>query len=327
MPRVSLLPLSLLIASFARGALAAPFVPGNLLVTGFDASVSTSRSLREYTPAGVLIQTIAVPYPGTPSFTERPRGMTMTPGGQVALFNGTFNPYLSILDPPTGAWTHSTYPEWSTANVGGWGDVAAFDGTFFVPDAQTFGGGTAAGLIRFDPATSSAIRFATDYGYREVAASSDGLLYAMRAPGDSNIDVYDPSTLALVRNITLQRPGGVSIFSFALDAQGDIFTVTGNGGQVLRFASDGTLLQSSNVLIVGDTVANLLDIDISAWGTLLIGTGDGYLFFGDRALGAFTSFRALDNPAYVQIVTPEPRTGVLIALGLAGLVARGRARA
>ncbi len=322
--------LLLLIASWAaQTASATSFEAGHILVIRRDGSVSTTWALTEYTSTGTLIQKIAVPYPTGPyPATERPRGMALAPDGRLAIFNGTFDPSLSIFDPSGGAWTHSTHPEWDMANIGSDGDVAAVAGALFAPDMETFGG-SASGVIRFDPASGSSARFGDAFEYRDISASLDGLLYAMRATGDSgNIDVYDPTTTDLLRTITLQSPDVFDeIRGFAVDAFGDIFGVH-HSGTVNHYGPDGALLDSSQRLLTasqGAIYAELADIDIALDGTIVLGSRFGDVFVGDRSLDSFTGFSVGNDNTFVQLV-PEPSTGLLVIAGLLGLAGWRRRR-
>lgn len=314
--------LSMGIASAAQMAAATPFAPGNILVIRRDGSVSTTWALAEYTSTGTLVQKFAVPYPTGPyPATERPRGLALAPDGRVAIFNGTFDPYLSIFDPSNGVWTHSTHPEWSVANVLSYGDVAVLGGKFFVPDAATFQE-EAAGLIRFDPASGSSIRFGDAHEYRDVSASFDGsLLYAMRGTGDSGaIDLYDPWTLDLLQTIRLEYPGGGEDYSgLAVDSHGDIFAARGRF--VDHYGHDGTILSISERL--GDS---LTDIDVSIDGAVVGGSRNGDVFVSDLSLENFARFSSGSSEnVFVQVV-PEPGTGTLVIAGLLGLAGWRRVR-
>ena len=96
-------------------ATSAPLTPGNL-------RICTDDVLHEYTVDGTFVQSFPVPYPaGARPITEAAREIETNTAGQVHVYNGTFDPYVSTLDPATGTWTHLTHPGFSTANVGGYG--------------------------------------------------------------------------------------------------------------------------------------------------------------------------------------------------------------
>jgi hypothetical protein len=134
----------------------------------------------EYTPAGSLVQEIAVPVPGD----VFPRDLCVDPTGKLHLFNGTFSPYLSTFDPATTNWTHHTAADWAIANNVYSGGLAFWNGFVFVPDSLPIGGWTA-GILRFDAADNySARRFAHTGEFVQVTIGRDGLLYAL-GPGGS----------------------------------------------------------------------------------------------------------------------------------------------
>ena len=87
-----------LLASQSHAAALTPF--------GFLASVisadQTSSSLREYTIDGSLLQSFGIGYPGPNIGTEYPRSIVVDGSGQVQIYNGTFNGYLTTLVPATG---------------------------------------------------------------------------------------------------------------------------------------------------------------------------------------------------------------------------------
>jgi hypothetical protein len=80
---------------------ASPIAPGHVLVS---ANNYLGGFIQEYSPSGSLVQSISVPYPGgARPATETVRDMSVTGEGRVAVFNGTFSPYLSIYDPGNGS--------------------------------------------------------------------------------------------------------------------------------------------------------------------------------------------------------------------------------
>jgi hypothetical protein len=84
--------------------------PDNILVTYF-------QSIREYTRDGTLVQSIPVPYPDEPRpGTEWLKDVAMLADGRMAVFNGTFSPYMSIFNPASNSWSHSTVEGWRVGN-------------------------------------------------------------------------------------------------------------------------------------------------------------------------------------------------------------------
>src|SRR6476660_2498038 len=134
---------------------AAPIDPNNILV-------SIRSTVREFTPAGLLVQTIPFnyggrEYPGNPPI-EGLRDIVVDQYGWIDSFNGYWNPYMSRYSPVSNTFTHMTFPGWSTIN-GGTGGIAAYKNFVFATDKNT-SPGTANGIVRFDVFNNSVARFA-----------------------------------------------------------------------------------------------------------------------------------------------------------------------
>jgi len=259
--------------------------------------------LSEYTPDGVLIQEIAVPYPGGRRVGENANGVTVTQDGRVAIYNGRFDPFLSIHDPRSGTWTHLTHPGWS-----GFGGVAYSAPFFFASDFRTFSepADLAEGIVRFDEGSGEPIRFATQDSYVFVALGLDGMLYALPDRRTNEVDVFQPASMELIRTIELNGPGfdfpsSARALSIAVDANGDLFVVA--QGTLFLADSDGTAIDS---VFVGFTFGGLGDISIRPDGRIVIGTRLGAVFVTDRTLVSFTSFRVGGDNVSVAQVHPTP---------------------
>jgi hypothetical protein len=79
---------------------------GNLLV-------SDNSILYQYTPSGTLLQSRAVPYPTGVGQTEGTRSVVVDSAGNIQVYDGTFNPYLSTYSPATGIWAQHMAPGWA----------------------------------------------------------------------------------------------------------------------------------------------------------------------------------------------------------------------
>ena len=75
---------------------------GNILVSTDGAGAQ--QLLQEYTPAGALVSSVGIPPGGT---AENARDLVADGSGNVLVYNGTFDPYLSTYG--SGAWSHTTY--------------------------------------------------------------------------------------------------------------------------------------------------------------------------------------------------------------------------
>lgn len=294
---------SVALSSAAATAAALPTTPGNLLVTDLGTGV-----LSEYTRTGSLVQQFTIP--PADGYWRDLRDVVQGIDGRIHMFNGTFSPALSTLDPTTGAITNRMFEGWSTVNNISYGGIAVQGNYAFVTDMFTYGGGEPSGIVRFDLTTGSAVRFAEGTNYDDLTMGLDGLLYAGAA-------VYDPTTLTQVRSLSFYPSGDVR--GMAVSAAGDIFTADWNG-QIARYDSGGQLLGSLS------TGHSLTDIDINAAGELVIGSRLGIVFVADQSLSGFSSFEvgggywptvhvAFTADA-VAAPVPEPTTHAMLMAGL-----------
>jgi hypothetical protein len=117
------------------------FTDGNLLISPDDV-------LYDYTPSGTFVQGFSIQYPGSET-TEYAGDVAINSDGAAHVCNGTFDPYLSTLEPVAESWGHRTYTEWSTVNDGTDGGIGIYGDYVFVTDMDTYGD-EAEGVIRFD---------------------------------------------------------------------------------------------------------------------------------------------------------------------------------
>jgi len=300
------------LSAAAASAAALPTTPGNLLVSDLDAGV-----LNEYTRSGSLVQQFNIPAAG--GYWHDLRDVVQGSDGQIHMFNGTFSPALTTLNPTTGAITNRTFEGWSTANNISYGGIAVQGNYAFVTDMFTYGGGEPSGIVRFDLTTGSAVRFAEGTNYDDLTLGLDGLLYA-------GLSVYDPITLSQVRSLSFYPSGDVR--GMAVNAAGDIFTADWHG-RVARYNSQGQLLGS---VLTGES---LTDIDINAAGELVLGSRSGTVLLADQSLSGFSSFQIGSSygptvhVAFTAAPVPEPTTYAMLmaGLGVVAFVARRKRKA
>lgn len=304
--------LTLCLAATTAGAVST--TPGNLLVSNH-----ANNTISEYTRAGQLVQTFAVPR-SDPNWSEL-RDLVQGSDGRIHVFNGTFTPWMTTLDPATGATTHLTTPEWSTVNNVSYGGIARFGSYVFVSDMYTYNGGEAGGIVRFNLDTGSATRFAQGYEFDDLTLGLDGLLYAGH-------QVYDPGTLSWVRNVQLDVSWGTDIRGRAVDQDGSIYTADW-GGWISRFNADGSFVKR-----IQSGASDLTDIDINAAGDVIVGSRFGQVIQTNRSLDAVSSFSvngAWGPTVFVAFTSPVPEPAapamLLGGLGLLAMVLRRQRRA
>jgi len=89
-------------------------VPSVALAEDFWLTSSSASMLYEFTSDGTLLHSIPVPYPGNRNHVEEIRGCTVLPTGDVAVYNGTYSPYLSTYHLATGTWSNQTFAGWDS---------------------------------------------------------------------------------------------------------------------------------------------------------------------------------------------------------------------
>lgn len=279
--------------------------PGSILATVND-------TLLELAPDGTTLQSFAVPYPGGDSpVAEIPRGVQVAQDGSVLVFNGTFAPYLSRLDPVTGAWSHATVPDWYIANSGALGAVASMDGYAFVANDSA-----QARAFRFAlPSLGEAGQISADSTglpvstWTDWTAGLDGNLYALEGEGGTRVFVYDPLTLAFQRTIDLSSTvGSNDARAIAVNQAGDIFLADFTSHELYRLSATGQVLDSTNycfqlpgIFLPG---CDPVDIAVSADGRLVVGYRFGDLVITDETFS---------NPHLVQVGETTQNVHVAIA--------------
>jgi hypothetical protein len=287
----------------------APPPASNIYVTGHDLNV------REFTPAGTLVRTLPVPYPGTRGIADDElRGTAVDHTGRLHLFNGTFKPHISTYDPATAAWTHRTEPGLSVTTPVTVGSVTTFGSLTYASDHRTFTNAatTANGIVRFNTAAPpDTQRFANSDSPKDnvidLARGHDGLLYALTDNSDESghVRVYNPYTMALLRTVTLPE----HVRNIAVNADGDIFATTwgttAEQGSLHRFnGTTGALLNSRPI---ADTAATL---DLGPNGSIVVGTWTNGVYLTTQSLTPATQVVTGDlDTTFVSFARPVPDRG------------------
>lgn len=239
------------------------FTAGNLLVTADNKLFECTRDGRE-------VKLFLIPFgePTRPA-TEEARDLVYFSDKDVAVYNGTFDPYLSVFNLASRTWTHYSCAGWSTVNNITYGGLATFQNYVFATDMNTVGAEDA-GIVRFDRQDGYNCKRWQDVDppwtteYADVNIGLDGMLYAVEGVHASNVDIHviDPDSLILRRTVTVP-----SIRAIAVNASGDMFGVEFDG-TIYHFDSDGNVL---NTDLIGSYVGEyrLGDIDISSDGAIV----------------------------------------------------------
>lgn len=196
------------------------------------------------------------------------RDLTILEDGRIAIFNGVFEPSLSIYNPLHGTWRHREYDDWGIVNNSTYGGIAHFGDNVFVTDMSIAGDNTA-GIIRFDIASNEA-EFFSGEEYIDLTVGLDGLIYALTG---RQVDKYDPVTMALLTSTTITEARAI-----AVDADSNLFTASWRG-VVKRYDANGVELEQVELSDFYDNASgSFYDINISKNNELLL-TNIGFEVF------------------------------------------------
>jgi outer membrane protein assembly factor BamB len=269
-----------LISLISHTSLAQPFQSGNILV-------SSDNRLIEITPSGFVVQDIPIP-PTADSYPQS-RDLIVNADGNVAIFNGTGYPELSVYDPVLDSWAPpSQYFNWSTVNNLSYGGIAAYGDSVYVTDMST-GIDTPTdnnGIIQFFP-DGTAVRHLAGQDYIDLTLGLDGLFYALRDLY-GRLDVIDPGTMTVITSHALGHTDDIR--GVAVNPYGEIYAVTW-GGLLNKYDPTGILLDS-----IPTGANSISDIDINA---------SGKIIFQDRIGNAYFTNESFDPPQPIPLPVPS----------------------
>jgi hypothetical protein len=303
--------LSAVVPTLVPWVAAAMPLTGHLLVLS-EASGGGDYRIIEYSADGTGLQ-IIVPQPAPGSGdVAHPRDLVTSPLGEIHLYNGTFEPYMSTHDPALGSWSHATHAEWSTVNNVSYGGIARSGDRVFVTDMST-ANGTASGIVVFDTVLGSAQRIASGIQATDLNLGLDGRLWVLDE--DGSVYAFDPVTLAAVGSVSTAASGG-TVRALAVAASGDFYLATWEGF-VAHLDPGGNLVDT---LSIG---RYLTDIDLAPSGLLAIGTWLDGSWLSDTTLSGAQQIESGRWDSFVAFV-PEPDAGPLLAAGVMLIASLGR---
>lgn len=274
---------------------AASLTPGNILI-------SSEEVLYEYTTAGVFVQSLPIPdYTGEIPNLSTARDIAVKVGSDlVHVFNGTFEPFLSTVNMVTSSWSHDTYGGWSIINNSTYGGIAVTGDYVFVTDMSA-SLGTEMGIIRFDLGGST-VRFADTTAPIDLNMGLDGLLYALDG---QYVRIYNPATLALLNTINLHSTIAFNDYrSVAANSAGEMFVVDWDG-DIHKTDSSGNGVLSVSLTSTAQSKF-LMDVDVAATGTVIVGDNSGGVTITDESFASPTGFAVGTSAIFVGIQTNAP---------------------
>lgn len=301
-----------LLASHVR---ATPLKGGDVIVSwaGYPSSY-----VQEYTSTGSLVQSWNV----TSQFsTEYARDVGVDGSGNIIIYNGTFSPFLTILNPITGAKTNYSFSGWNTDNNATEGALAVWRGYAFATDDEISNDGpNQNGIVRFNLANGTAQRFLAGTNTTSVGIGLNNDLYAVwpnTSPGQNQLDIIDAATMAVEKTVSL--PMGVS--GATADVAGNIYVTSGSA--IYKLDSNGNILGHLETPFALDNI-KIFTTPNSTTDQLIMANNGGQIVMSNTNLTSFSEF-TLNEPgaqlysSYATFV-PEPAPIVMLAAGAIGLL-------
>ena len=253
--------------------------------------VSTNNVLYVYTQTGELLESYEIPYPIEPRpYIEKALDIIPGPNKTIFVYNGTNNPYLSILDRNSGTWTHTTYPGWSTISYGK-GGIGRFSKYIYLTDMYT-SQNEESGILRFNTRDGSYTSHALGIKWNTLTIGQDNLLYANKV-WSNELQVLDPISMQGTDRVLLSSLSYPD-WSIAVNAEGDIFGVALNSN-IYHFNNTGLLLNTVRI------TSNLYDIDISEKGQFVVSGSSGLIIVLDENLVLQNYFFVYPNSFYSYV--------------------------
>ncbi len=156
-----------------------------------------ANTLLEHDYTGALVNTRVIPWPagGSRPSGQRAHDVVVMENGRVAVYNGSTDAFLSILNPATDVWQHILVPGLSTSTTTiGTGGISSTGDYVFLSDTQS-SASDPFGVVRVDVTNNQITRFATKSpGYR---------MFVNGSSSSNEITEIDPITGAVINTIPM----------------------------------------------------------------------------------------------------------------------------
>ncbi len=274
-------------------ATAIPLTEGNLVF-------QSNNTIMEFTRDGQLVQSFPIPAPVPEwSISESARDIVVLNNSHIFVYNGTFDPYLSILDLTTDTWTHRKDPGMWTVNNTSYGGIAVNENYAFVtstgPDYYNPNG-----VVRFDLHSTASLAINADLFAIDLNLGLDNSLYVLTG-GGRDIIVYDPESMEQTGSINLYDIlGHTNHRNIAVNAAGEIF-IADSAGNVQKIDRDGNILKQTRACGYG-TSCWLYDIDVDKNGTVITNSRSGEIFIMNSDFENITHFNTSISYGFTSLV-------------------------
>ncbi len=278
-------------------AIAAPLTEGNLVF-------QSRGTIYEYTQSGQVVQTFSIPAP-VPDWrsTEYARDIVVLNRSYILVYNGTFDPYLSILDINTNTWTHRKDPGLWTINNSSYGGIAANEDYAFLSDMGP-DYNNPEGVVRFDLDSMASVEIEVGEGVIDVNLGLDGKLYALfpgGSPGGRYVKVYNPEKLTHIGDVSLADIFGHTAHrAIAVNEIGEMFIADWDG-DIQKIDQAGNVTAQTSICGLGYS-CSLYDVDVAEDGTVISSSRSGDVFIMDSDLQNIRYFRAASSGGFVSFV-------------------------
>jgi hypothetical protein len=159
----------------------------------------------------------------------------------------------------------------------------------FAPDDQN-ATASANGIVRFNTSDGTALHFAAGVAVLDLNVGVNGKLYVLTPP---TVQVYDPLTLQLEREVQLPLDARLRARGIAADRLGRVF-LCGESG-VWRLNDDGT---ADVDLYFGPRI--FTDIEIDETDHVIVASDDGSVLLGLTSLEGFLGIAAAFEPGVTR---------------------------
>lgn len=244
--------------------------------------------LEERDPAGNVVRSVPIEWPpaGVRPVAEVVRDIHVMQDGNVAVYNGTGQAFLSIFNVTTGTWRHFAEPGLSGSNIDPTvGGLTTTGDYVFLTDIETFDGDPR-GIVRVNTVTGQIDRFAD--------SSVGSRLYVLTGTTVTEINAV---TGEVLNTITPQPTLGAfnELEAIAFDGQ-DLWVLFDNGG---GFGGGGAVRELQKLNADSGAVLEIHSVPLPAssfftfFDDIGMTTLNGLIYFNVPIDSGFTTARAM----------------------------------